>query len=312
MRNQNFGEMKLKLQHANWNWAILALLFGFLSNIFRSLRWNMLILPLGYKPKLVNTFGAVMIGYMANLAIPKLGEVTKCAVLNQYEKAPINKLFGTVVVERIIDVLTIFLLLGVVVIFEFDKMSSFSIEYIFKPMGIKFQNFISQGTTYYIIVGISLVAIILLLWFITTKFKGTRSFIKLKFLIRGFVAGINTIGRMENRNLFIVYTALIWFLYMLMSYSCFFCFQATSDLGFVAALTIMVFGGFGWAAPIQGGVGSFHFFVTQSLILFGITEDNALAYAILSHATQVFAMLGLGLIMLLILPIVNRKKKVVA
>lgn len=308
MRNQNFEDIKTKLAGANWCWAVLALCFGFLSNIFRSLRWNMLIKPLGYKPKLINTFGAVMVGYMANLAIPRLGEVMRCEILNRYEKTPINKLFGTVIVERIIDVLTIFLLLAVVVILEFDKMSSFSIEYVFKPMGQKFNYIISQGAIFYIILVVSSILIILLFWFILAKFRGTKYFIKLKYIIRGFVSGLKTVGSLENRNLFILYSILIWLLYLFMSYSCFFCLKETSGLGFVAALTVMVFGGFGWAAPVQGGVGSYHFFVTQTLILFGISEENGLAYAILSHATQVFAMLGLGLISLIVLPIMNRKK----
>src|SRR6188474_493189 len=123
--------IKEKLAHADWKWAVLALVFGFISNIFRAARWNMLIHPLGYRPKLINSFGAVFVGYMANLALPRLGEVTRCAILSRYEKTPINKLFGTVVTERIIDVLTIFALLLVVVLLEFDKMSAFSVEYVF-------------------------------------------------------------------------------------------------------------------------------------------------------------------------------------
>ena len=104
IRNQNLDEIKAKLQHANWWWPVLALFFAFISNIFRSLRWNMLIHPLGYKPKVKNTFGAVMVGYLANLAIPRLGEISRSAVLGNYEKMPFNKVFGTVVIERIIDV----------------------------------------------------------------------------------------------------------------------------------------------------------------------------------------------------------------
>ncbi len=308
LRNQNIEEIKSKLRDADWSWAVLALFFGFLSNIFRALRWNMLILPLGYKPKLINSFGAVMVGYMVNLAIPKLGEVWKCVILNRYEKTPINKLIGTVVVERIIDVLTIFLLLGIVIILEFDKMSSFSIEYVFKPMGVKFQNFISQGPLFYALIFVAIIIVALLFWFLLSRFKGTKYFIKLKYMIRGFVSGIKAVGSLENRNLFILYSLLIWFLYLLMSYACFFCLKETSGLGFITALTVMVFGGFGWAAPVQGGVGSYHFFVTQTLILFGISEENGLAYAILSHATQVFAMLSLGLISLIMLPIINRKR----
>ncbi len=126
-------------------------------------------------------------------------------------------------------------------------------------------------------------------------------------MVRGFIDGIKTVGKLKNRNLFLLYTFLIWFLYFLMSYVCFFSFSATSHLGWIAALATMVFGGFGWAAPVQGGFGAFHALVTQTLVLFGIAEDDGLAFAILSHSTQVFGMLTFGLLSLVILPFINKK-----
>lgn len=286
-----------------------ALAFGFLSNIFRAMRWNMLIHPLGFKPKVRNTFGGVMIGYMANLAIPRLGEVMRCAIVNRYEKVPVNKLLGTVVVERVIDVLTIFVLLLVVVLLEFEKMSDFSMQYVFSPMGRKLQAFISHSVLFYVVIVAAFAGGLFLFWFLYTRFRRTRYFIKLKYIIRGFLTGLKSVGQLKNRNLFLFYTFLIWLLYLMMSYICFFCFPATSHLGFVIALAVMVFGGFGWAAPVQGGFGTFHIIVTQTLVLFGVAENDGLAYAILSHATQIFAMLFFGLIILILLPIVNRHYK---
>jgi len=312
LRNQNIDEIKSKLEAAHWSWALGALFFGFLSNIFRALRWNMLIHPLGFRPKVKNTFGGVMVGYMANLAIPRLGEVMRCAVVNRYEKVPVNKLLGTVVVERVMDVLTIFLLLLVVVLLEFDKMSEFSVKYVFTPMGLKFKNFFSHGVLFYLIVVGAFAATLFIFWFLYVRFRGTKYFVKMKYLVRGFITGAKTIGKLQNRNLFLLYTVLIWLLYLMMSYVCFFCFPATSHLGFVIALAVMVFGGFGWAAPVQGGIGTFDIIVTQTLVLFGIAENDGLAYAILSHATQVFAMLFFGLVTLILLPLVNRKQPTAA
>ena len=309
IRNQNLDEIKSKLQAANWWWAVGALAFGFLSNIFRAMRWNMLIHPLGFKPKVRNTFGGVMIGYMANLAIPRLGEVMRCAIVNRYEKVPVNKLLGTVVVERVIDVLTIFVLLLVVVLLEFEKMSDFSMQYVVSPMGRKLQAFISHSVLFYVVIVAAFAGGLFLFWFLYTRFRRTRYFIKLKYIIRGFLTGLKSVGQLKNRNLFLFYTFLIWLLYLMMSYICFFCFPATSHLGFVIALAVMVFGGFGWAAPVQGGFGTFHIIVTQTLVLFGVAENDGLAYAILSHATQIFAMLFFGLIILILLPIVNRQYK---
>jgi len=307
IRNQDLDQMKSKLENANWSWAFVALIFGFFSNIFRALRWNMLIHPLGYRPKVKNTFGGVMVGYMANLAFLRLGEVMRCAIVNRYEKVPMNKLLGTVIVERVMDVLTIFILLLVVVLLEFNKMSAFSMQYVFMPMGNKFQDFLSHNILFYLIIVGAFVAGLFLFWFLYMRFCRTKYFIKLRYLIRGFITGIKTVGKLQNRNLFLLYTVLIWALYLMMSYVCFFCFPATSHLGLVIALAVMVFGGFGWAAPVQGGIGTFHIIVTQALVLFGVAENDGLAYAILSHATQVFAMLVFGSICLIVLPLINRK-----
>lgn len=233
----------------------------------------------------------------------------RCAIVNRYEKVPVNKLLGTVVVERVIDVLTIFVLLLVVVLLEFEKMSDFSMQYVFSPMGRKLQAFISHSVLFYVVIVAAFAGGLFLFWFLYTRFRRTRYFIKLKYIIRGFLTGLKSVGQLKNRNLFLFYTFLIWLLYLMMSYICFFCFPATSHLGFVIALAVMVFGGFGWAAPVQGGFGTFHIIVTQTLVLFGVAENDGLAYAILSHATQIFAMLFFGLIILILLPIVNRHYK---
>lgn len=305
--NQNLEEIKLKLETANWWWPVLALVFGLFSNIFRSLRWNMLIHPLGYKPSLINTFCSLMVGYMANLAIPRMGEVTRSAMLSNYGKMPMNKLFGTVVVERIIDVLTIFLLLLLILLIEFEKMSSMATQYVFAPIGDKVNFLFSQGLVFYLLVTGIFAAVLFASWFYIVRIKRSKYYLKLKDMLRGFADGIKTIGNLKNRNLFLLYTFLIWFMYFLMSYVCFFSFPATTTLGWLAALAVMVFGAFGWAAPVQGGFGTFHVIVTQTLVLYGIANNDALAFAILNHATQIFGMMVFGLLALILLPIINRK-----
>ncbi len=288
---------------------MLALIFGFISNVFRALRWNMLIHPLGFTPRLINTFGAVMVGYLANLAIPRLGEISRSALLANYEKAPMNKIFGTVVVERIIDVLTLFLLLFIVLLLEYGKLSNMASTYVFQPIEIKLKPLFSQGILFYVFAAALFALVLFASWFVFLRLKSTSYYLKLKGMMRGFVDGIRTIGNLKNRNLFLLYTILIWFMYFMMSYLCFFSFQNTSGLGVVAGLAVMVFGAFGWAAPVQGGFGTYHAIVTQSLLVFGIGNDDGLAYAILTHATQVFGMVVFGLLSLLVLPVLNRKKK---
>ena len=114
-RGQNLSEIKDSIAHAHYEWILPVLIFAFLSNLSRSVRWNMLIHPMGYKPKTFNTFSAVLIGYFANLLVPRLGEITRCTVLNRYEKIPMQSLLGTVLAERVIDVLTLLVILALVI-----------------------------------------------------------------------------------------------------------------------------------------------------------------------------------------------------
>ncbi len=310
VRNQNLNEIKSKLLQAQWVWALVALIFGFISNVFRALRWNMLIEPLGQKVRLINSLGAVMVGYMANLAIPRLGEVMRCAVLQRYEKVPINKLLGTVVAERAIDVVTILVLLIVVMIAEFELMSTFSKQQILIPLQDQWLHRLPMHPWLLVGTGVVLLLGLWLVRFLLIKWKNKRATLRLLQLVKGFVAGLRSVMLVRQQRLFVLYSLLIWTMYTLMSYVCFFCFEATSELSFIAALAIMVFGGFGWAAPVQGGFGTFHLIVAQALVLFGIAENDGLAYAILSHATQVAGMLLLGLVALFALPLINSRRSI--
>jgi uncharacterized protein (TIRG00374 family) len=184
LRNQDFEDIKSKLEHANWWWPLVALIAGFFSNVFRALRWNMLIHPLGYKPKVKNTFCALMVGYLANLAIPRLGEVSRSALLGNYEKIPFNKIFGTVVIERIIDVLTIFLLLFVVLFLEFEKMSNMAKQYVLQPINEKLTVLFSQGIFFYIFVIGGVALLLFVSWFFIVRVRRTKYFLKLKDMLR--------------------------------------------------------------------------------------------------------------------------------
>lgn len=134
LRNQNLELIGSNLKKANYFWASMVLIFGFISNVHRSLRWNMLLEPMGYKPKIYNTFIAVLIGYFANLGLPRMGEVVRCSILNRYEKVPLDKSFGTVVTERILDVFSLLICLRIVLIFEFDRVSNVFYEFILNPI----------------------------------------------------------------------------------------------------------------------------------------------------------------------------------
>lgn len=307
VRGQDVRLIREKLTHARWGWAALGLLFAVASNVFRAARWNLLIHPLGDRPRLINTFGAVSVGYMANLAFPRLGEVTRCVILYRYEKTPLDKLLGTVLTERIIDVLTILLFLGLVVLLAFDRLAAVTMEYVVDPIASRVEPLSRQGPWLLVVVGVLAVLAIVGIRMSWGRFVRSRYLARLAGAVRGFMTGAQTVRHIEQPALFAIYTLLIWSMYAVMAWVCFFAFPATLGLGLTPALAILVFGGIGWAAPVQGGLGTFEIVVTPALVAFGVPASDALAYAILYHAAQVMGMLMFGLVALVTLPVINRR-----
>ena len=307
VRGQNLPELRARLAHARWRWAALSLVCAILSNVVRAARWNLLIHPLGDRPRLANTFGAVLVGYMANLALPRLGEVSRCAVLHRYERTPFAALLGTVVSERIIDVVTVLLCLGLLVALAFDRMASMATRFVIDPVVARLEGLMSHDPILLAAIGFAVIVLALVGRIVYTRARGSRYVARAAETLRRFVTGLRTVGRLEERGRFVVYTAAIWLVYVVMAWLCFLCFPATEHLGPTAALAVLVFSGIGFAAPVQGGLGAFELVVTPALVVFGIPAGDALAYAILYHVTQVAGMLVFGLVALAALPLINRE-----
>ena len=283
-------------------WIGLTLIIGLASHISRAIRWRMLIIPLGYRPKLLNTFMAVMVGYFANLAFPRLGEVTKCGILKQYEGIPINRLLGTMIVERAVDLLCLLLCLVLVVALEFNLLSDFFLDWIFYPLAGK----VMDSQMGLVIAGAVFVGLVILFFVLRPRFRHSGFYIKLRDLAYGVLEGARTIGRMKNKGAFIFHSVLIWGLYFLMSYVALFAFTGTESLGATAALAVFVFGSFGMVAPVQGGIGAYHLMASKTLELFQVTQIDALAYAFVMHGGQTFLLIVVGFLSLIILPVLNK------
>ena len=300
---QDIEQVKTSLKEANYSWVALSIVLGLLSHISRAIRWNMLITPLGYQPKLYNTFFAVMIGYFANLAIPRLGEVTKCGVLKKYENIPVNRLLGTMIVERSVDLITLILILVLVVITQFELLNQLFMDLIFQPLSEKVaNNFIWM----IVIIGSLLLPVVLIFVFIA-RIRKTAIYMKVTDLLIGMWEGIKSIKQMENKFLFLFHSVLIWGLYFLMAYVCFFAMEATDHLGLMAGLSVLAFGSIGMVAPVQGGIGAYHLMVRETLKLYGIAEAAAVSFAFLIHGAQTFILILFGFISLILLPILNKK-----
>ena len=289
-RNQSFGSVFDKVKEANLYWMALSVVLSILALISRAMRWKQLIQSLGYEPRLKSTFNALMFGYLANLAIPRLGEVSRCGSLGKTEKIPFDKLFGTVILERLSDVLMLLLSIIVVAFLEFDHIGGFMNTTFFIPLLEKMQSATSLIFTF---IGLAIIGVFGLVYLF--KMQNAPTFIvKARKLIKGFGEGFASIAKLENKLLFVGHTFFIWIMYWLMTYSCFFALNTTSGLDLMAGLFIMVIGGIGMTAPVQGGIGAYHLLVSKALLIYGLSEMDGIVFATLVHITQTLLLIVLG------------------
>ncbi len=301
-KDQDLGRITNILKHdVNYSWVWFSLFLGLLSHISRSIRWNLMIEPLGHKPWIFNTFLAVMVGYLMNLALPRMGEISRCGVLSRYEKISFTKLVGTVVAERIIDVLMLLLLTLLVIITQFGEVLKFLSKNpeIEDKVVLLVQSPILYGAA----------IIVTILFYVYRKnLKRSIFFKKIEGTVNNFKEGLNSIKRIKRKWAFILHSVFIWLMYYLMLYVVFFAFDFTKALSPLAGLTTFVLASFGMVAPVQGGIGAWHFMVKEALSLYGVANENGVIFALLDHTAMTAMLIFLGLASLLILPFINRKK----
>ena len=299
--NQNPKELIEQLKTVDYLWVWLSMLFGFLAFISRGLRWIILLENLGYQAKSLNSIYAVSIGYFTNLAIPRAGEVTRCTSLSQSENIPVNKLFGTIILERTIDFIFLVSLICFTFLVEFDAFSQF------------FTNLFADGKNSTSNIGFIIIAIfsslLLLFLLFKNKLKQTAIYQKIASFLQGVADGFKSIKGIQNKWAFWGHTLFIWLMYYLMTYICFFAIESTQLLSPIDGLFIMVVGGLGMVAPVQGGIGAYHLVVKIGLMILGISADAALLFATLVHTCQTLMTLFVGSISLLMLFLSKRKAK---
>ena len=304
-RDQNFDDlMKVLCDDVDYTWIWVAIVFGLLSHVSRSLRWQMLTKSMGYRISFMNSFMGVMIGYFANMAIPRMGEFTRCGVVSKYENVPFSKLLGTVVTERVFDMIMLLLLTLVVVVSQFKQVGIFLDNN--EEIKQKLYTMVHSCWTY-VALGVLIVGIMGFFWFVRKSVFFTR----LHRFLSGMKEGLLTVKNVERKWLFVGHTVFIWLMYFLMLYVCFFCFQFTSHLGPMVGLTVFVLSRYGMVAPVQGGVGAWHFMVVAALMIYlpHTEEITSLSktFALLTHGTMTLLYIVVGVLCLLFLPIYNRK-----
>lgn len=274
-------------QRADKGYLMLMAAVMIISHVLRAERWKMLLEPAGHRITLKDSFLSVMIGYLVNLAIPRGGEVSRCYNLYKLQGTPVEVSFGTVIVERLVDVLCLLSLVALSFIVEWEKLEAFILS-----LGISGSSFSVSPLMLLVVAGvIGLVALV----------YAFRNHPRLKKLWAGFREGILAIFRLRNKFLFIVYSIVIWLLYFGMSYTVMLAFEETAVLGPRAVLSIFALGAIAMAAPLPGGAGSYHVLLPMGLTtLYQLPSADAVAFVFIFHAWQTFVLIVGGLICLII------------
>jgi glycosyltransferase 2 family protein len=301
--DKGWEQFKQALIEARY-WLIFPVAFILiLSHYFRTLRWKLLMEPMGYKPRTTNAFLAVLIGYLANLAVPRLGEVLKCTILGKYEKVPADKLIGTIVLERAIDFLTLIFVFVISLVLESHIVGEYASD-MFKKV---YQD--KQGSISFLRIGLLLSAIIVFLIiarYVLKKFAHISFVEKIKKILAGIWLGLSSVQHMKKRWLFTLYSFLIWFCYLMATYIGFFTLVDTSSVPFNATFPVLAFASIGMILT-PGGIGAYAFFLAAVLELYKIPEPIGFANGTLQWFAQFLIVLSSGFVALLILPWYNKK-----
>ena len=281
------------LEIANKPLMLLSAFIAILSHLIRAERWRLLLKPLQHEVRLRDSFTSVMVGYFVNLLIPRGGELSRCYNLFRLKKTPINVSFGTVIVERVVDIMFLFTLISISFFIELDTLLEF-----FSTLNLNSNSSKPFPFQTVLIVGIAILLFAYIFWRLLLSRKRTsvlRIFVKFRELFKGIKEGVKAIIKLEKRGLFILYSFLIWFCYYLMSYLVMMAFPDTSSLTLLAALTIFVIGGIAMAVPLPGGAGSYHVLVPAGLVfLYAIPQDKAVAFTVIFHGWQTIVIILVG------------------
>jgi uncharacterized protein (TIRG00374 family) len=296
-------------KQANYFWIVVSLLISWLSHFLRAYRWNYLLKPTGHKINLVNANCYVMIGYLANYGIPRMGEISRCTLAPKYDDVPFEVAFGTVITERIIDFILFLLIFALTFLVQFKELSGLVSKYIFDPL-LNILSGLSHSPTKLIMLGVLMVVLTAGFFLLRKKFSGLLKG-KLGGILKGMGEGLSSIAKMEKPYKFIVLSLLIWACYFYSLYVCFFALNGTSQLGQSECLTLLLFGTFGvMFAP--GGLGAYPAIISWILFnTYGVDEISSFALPWLAWTSQFALILVLGLISIIIVPLYNRNRNVV-
>ena len=312
-KNQDPVALVEEIQKVDWKWVVLSMIFGGLAYISRGLRWIVLIDALGYKSSKLNSISAVSVGYFTNMFIPRAGEISRCTALNQVDRIPVDKLFGTILIERVIDFIFLFCLIFLTFILKFND--------IFKFYTTLQAQQIEGATNSNILLILAIIAALIMSFLFFKKWlKKSRFYEKILEFIEGLKEGFKSIQNMKQKSTFWLHTFCIWIMYFLMTYICFFSMAETAHLTAGDGLFLLVLGGVGMVIPTPGGIGSYHAIVMIGLSVLGVgtvylgeggdPSNPALIFPTIVHIAQTFVAIIMGSLGLLILFLSKKKSNV--
>jgi uncharacterized protein (TIRG00374 family) len=306
LTTRTFGEREIQelknlIKNADITVVAVSTFILLFSHYIRALRWKMMIQPLGINPKSSNVFFAVLAGYFFNLLFPRLGEVMKCTFLSKYEKVPVDKLIGTMVAERLVDLICLIMVILATILTQIERVGNYAGE-----LGNMLREKLNLTPTSW---GIGIMLLLLVIYLMVKLFKASKNhpgLFKLKELIKGVIEGLLTIRKVNHFPLYILYTVSIWGCYLASIRIGFYGMEALQLLGWVPSLSILTFGSFAMIAT-QGGIGAYQLAVQKTLLLYDINEVTGLAFGWLLWLVQTLILFIVGPISVLLLFILNKE-----
>ncbi|HEX7414853.1 MAG TPA: lysylphosphatidylglycerol synthase transmembrane domain-containing protein [Bacteroidia bacterium] len=296
---------KQSFKDADYLIVALSAFISILAHVVRAWRWNSLLQPLGHSISFKNSFAAVMIGYVVNYAVPRAGELSRCGVASKYEKIPFAAALGTVITERIVDVILLLILFFITLAVQFNELIGLTNLYVMQPLSVKLSG-LANNKLYLAIIVTSLIAFVGVLFILRKKIKSLLSG-KIGGMLKNFGDGLKSIKDLKSPSLFVFQSVLIWLMYFLSLYVCFFCFSETKTLGIKPALSVMLFGTIGVIVS-PGGIGAYQLIATQVLVFYDVINGVAIAFPWIAWGVQFIAIIVIGGLCFLFLPLLNNFK----
>lgn len=304
IKGTNFNDLVGHLKVANYWWVGLSVLMGYSAVVSRGYRWVQLLQPLGYKARVWSSIHAVGFGYMFNIFVPRGGELGRCGVMNRAEKVPVDKLFGTVILERVIDLFFLALIVLIGFLLNIDNFTQLLNNALNKnPQAVE-----AGGHSLKIIVFVTALFLGILLLVFRKRIINHPKFDRVRSFWQGIKEGFVSFKKVENKFVFIAHTVYIWTMYFFMVYICFFSLPETTHLTIADGFFIMVAASLGIVIPAPGGMGSYHYLVTITMLVLGIDKSVGFTFATIVHTSQTVMLLAAGLLALAYFSLVKKRE----